>query len=392
MEPMNCTAKLTGEKLELWVGSQAPDLAKFAGAFYADVPKDNVTVHSTFLGGGFGRRSATDFVAEAAAIAKESSLPIQLIWSREDDMQHDVYRPAAMAKFKVGLNKNGLIDSWTVKRSGPQIMPYTLDNIIDGVMPSFLPNGMVDWMSKAGYSIFDSLTVDHASVEGLYEDYDAPHKSSDHVTVDPGLPLGYWRSVGHSYSGFFKESMMDEIAALQKQDAVEFRLKHLKNNPKLANTLKVAAEKAGWNKPLPNGHFHGVATHASFASYASQIAEVSVKNNQLTIHKIVCVIDCGLAVNPDIVSAQMESGIIYGLSAALYGEITLKEGAVQQTNFHDYAALRINETPEIEVVIIESDEAPTGVGEPGLPPVAAAVANGIFAATGKRLRSLPLKL
>jgi CO/xanthine dehydrogenase Mo-binding subunit len=392
MEPMNCTAKLTGDKLELWVGSQAPDLAKFAGAYYADVPKDNVTVNSTFLGGGFGRRSATDFVAEAAAIAKESGLPVQLVWSREDDMQHDVYRPAAMAKFKVGLNKEGMVDSWTVKRSGPQIMPYTLDNIIDGVMPSFLPNGMVDWMSKAGYSIFDSLTVDHASVEGLYEDYDAPHKSSDHVTVDPGLPLGYWRSVGHSYSGFFKESMMDEIAALQKQDAVEFRLKHLKNNPKLANTLKVAAEKSGWNKPLPNGHFHGVATHASFASYASQIAEVSVKNNQLTIHKIVCVIDCGLAVNPDIVAAQMESGIIYGLSAALYGEITLKDGAVQQTNFHDYAALRINETPEIEVVIIESDEAPTGVGEPGLPPVAAAVANGIFAATGKRLRSLPLKL
>ena len=392
MEPMNCTAKLTGDKLDLWVGSQAPDLAKFAGAFYADVPKDNVTVHSTFLGGGFGRRSATDFVAEAAAIAKESGLPVQLVWSREDDMQFDVYRPAALAKFKVGLNKEGLIDSWTVKRSGPQIMPYTLDNIVDGVMPSFLPNGMVDWMSKAGYSIFDSFTVDHASVEGLYEDYDAPNKSSDHVTVDPGLPLGYWRSVGHSYSGFFKESMMDEIAALQRQDSVEYRLKHLKNNPKLANTLKVAAEKAGWNKPLPKGHFHGVATHASFASFASQIAEVSVKNGQLQIHKITCVIDCGLAVNPDIVKAQMESGIIYGLTAALYGEITLKDGAVQQSNFHDYPALRINESPDIDVVIIDSDDAPTGVGEPGLPPVAAAVANGIFAATGKRLRSLPLKL
>ena len=392
MEPMNCTAKLDGDKLELWVGSQAPDLAKFAGAYYADVPKDNVTVHSTFLGGGFGRRSATDFVAEAAAIAKASGLPIQLVWSREDDMQFDVYRPAAMAKFKVGLNKEGLIDSWTVKRSGPQIMPYTLDNIVDGVMPSFLPNGMVDWMSKAGYSIFDSLTVDHASVEGLYEDYDAKHKSSDHVTVDPGLPLGYWRSVGHSYSGFFKESMMDEIATLQKQDAVEYRLKHLTSNPKLANTLKVAAKTAGWKQPLPKGHFHGVATHASFSSFASQIAEVSVKNGQLHIHKVVCVIDCGLTINPDIVKAQMESGIIYGLTAALYGEITLKDGAVQQSNFHDYPALRINESPEIEVVIIESDDAPTGVGEPGLPPIAAAVANGIFAATGKRLRSLPLKL
>jgi CO/xanthine dehydrogenase Mo-binding subunit len=392
MEPMNCTAKLTGKKLELWVGSQAPDLAKYTAAFHADVPKDNVTVNSTFLGGGFGRRSSTDFVAEAAAIAKKSGLPVQLIWSREDDMQNDYYRPAAMARFKIGINKDGLIDSWTVKRSGPQIAPYMFDDLIDGMMPSFLPNGMVDWLSKASYSIFDRLIVAGPSVEGLYEDYDAPHKSSDHVTVDPGLAIGPWRSVGHSYSGFFKESMMDEIAVLQKQDAVEFRLKHLTNNPKLANTLKVAAEKAGWNKPLPKGHYHGVAVHESFSSSVTQIAEVSITNNQIQVRKITCVIDCGLAVNPGIVKAQMESGIIDGLSAALYGEITLKDGVVQQSNFHDYPALRINESPEIDVVIIDSNDAPTGVGESGLPPIAAAVANGIFAATGKRLRSLPLRL
>lgn len=392
MEPMNCTAKLTGDKLEIWVGSQAPDLAINAAAYYADVPKDNVTINSTFLGGGFGRRSVTDFIAEASAIAKVSGLPVQLVWSREDDMQNDFYRPAAMAKFNIGLNKAGLIDSWTVKHSGPQIIPYVLDSVIDGALPSFLPNAMVDWLSKAGYGLYNSLLVDNTSVEGLHEDYDAVHKSSDHVTVDPGLPLGFWRSVGHSYSGFFKESMMDEIAASQKQDAVEFRLKHLKNNPKLANTLTVAAQNAGWNKPLPKGHYHGIATHTSFHSFVSQVAEVSVSNNQLHIHKVVCVIDCGLTVNPDIVKAQMQSAIIYGLTAALHGEITLKNGAVQQSNFHDYPALRMNETPEIDVVIIDSDDAPTGVGEPGLPPIAAAVANGIFAATGQRLRSLPLKL
>lgn len=392
MEPMNCTAKLTGDKLELWVGSQAPDHAQTTAAHYADVPKDNVTVNSTFLGGGFGRRSNADFVAEAAAIAKESGLAIQLIWTREDDIQHDMYRPAALAKFNVGLNKEGLIDSWTVKRSGPQILPYMMDEALDGMMPDFLPNGMVDWLSKAGYGLFDSLFVDPSSVEGLYEDYDAPHKSSDHITVDPGLPLGVWRSVGHSYSGFFKESMMDEIANLQQQDAVEFRLKHLTNNPKLANTLKVAADKAGWNKPLTKGHHLGVAAHTSFSSFVTQIAEVSVENNQLLIHKVVCAVDCGFTVNPDIVKAQMESGIIYGLTAALYGEITVKDGVVQQSNFHDCPALSFNESPDIEVVIIDSDDAPTGVGEPGLPPIAAAVANGIFAATGKRLRSLPLKL
>lgn len=392
MEPMNCTVKISGNHLELWVGSQAPDLAKLAAAFYADLPKDNITVNSTFLGGGFGRRVNSDFVAEAVAIAKASGFPVQLVWSREDDIKNDFYRPAAMVKFSVGLNDDGLIDSWNVKRAGPQIMPYAIDDVIDGVMPGFLPNAMVDGLSKVGYRLYESFLVDHASVEGLYEDYDAPHKSSEHVTVDPGLPVGPWRSVGHSYSGFFKESMMDEIAALQQQDAVAFRLKHLNNNPKLANTLSVAAKQAGWNKPLPKGHFHGVATHESFSSYVTQIAEVSVHNNQLKIHNVVCVVDCGLAVNPDIVKAQMESGIIYGLSAALHGEITLKDGAVQQSNFHDYAALRINESPNIEVVIIESDDAPTGVGEPGLPPIAAAVANGVFAATGKRLRSLPLKL
>jgi CO/xanthine dehydrogenase Mo-binding subunit len=186
--------------------------------------------------------------------------------------------------------------------------------------------------------------------------------------------------------------MMDEIAAIQNQDSVEFRLKHLKNNPKLANVLSVVAEKSGWNKPLPKGHYQGVAVHASFSSFVAQVAEVSVVDNQLFVHKVVCAIDCGLAINPDIVKAQMESGIIDGLSAALYGEITLKNGVIQQSNFHDYPALRINECPEIDVVIIDSNEAPTGVGEPGLPPIAAAVGNAIFAATGTRLRSLPLKL
>ena len=392
MEPMNCTAKLADNRLELWVGCQSPELAKNLAAYYAHVPAENIIIHSTFLGGGFGRRSESDFVAEAAAIARASNLPIKLCWSREDDLQNDSYRPASMARFTVSLNKAGLIDSWTVKRAGPQLMPYAIDNVVDGIMPSILPNSLVDWMSKAGYRLYNSLLVDHTSVEGLYEDYDAPHKSSDHVTADPGLPVGAWRSVGHSYSGFFKESMMDEIAALQNQDSVDFRLKHLKNNPKLANVLKVAAEKAAWNKGLPKGHYQGVAVHASFSSFVAQIAQVSVVNNQLFVHRVVCAIDCGLAINPGIVKAQMESGIIDGLSAALYGEITLQDGVVQQSNYHDYPALRIHESPEIDVVIIDSDEAPTGVGEPGLPPIAAAVANAIFAATGTRLRSLPLQL
>jgi len=392
MEPMNCTAKFNGDKLEIWTGCQSPDVAKNLAAFYGDVSKDDVTVHSYYLGGGFGRRAVVDFVAEAVSIAKASGLAVQLIWSREDDTQHDYYRPASLAKFEIGLNAEGNIESWNVKRAGPNIMPYTIDQVADAMLPSFLPNGMVDWISKAGYGLFDGITVDPSSVEGLFEDYDAPNKSADHVTVDPGLAVGFWRSVGHSFSGFFKESMMDEVAIIQNQDPVEYRLRHLKNNPRLANALSTAAKKAGWGKPLPKGHFHGVAIHHSFFSYVAQVAEVSVENNQIKVHKVTCAVDCGMAINPDIVRVQMESGIIFGLTAALYGEITLKDGAVVQSNFHDYPMLRMHESPEIDVVIIDSQEAPSGVGEPGLPPIAGAVANAIYAATGKRLRSLPLKI
>ena len=392
MEPMNCTVKIVGNKVDVWVGSQAPGLVKSIAALFADVSTDDVTVHSTFLGGGFGRRSGSDFVAEAAAIAKQSKLPVQLIWSREDDTQHDLYRPASLAKFDIGVNKDGTIHSWNVKRVGPNIMPYLMDETVDALAPGFLPNAMVDWISKRGYGLFDGLVVDPSSIEGLYEDYDIAHKNVQHVTVDPGLPLGFWRSVGHSFSGFFKESMMDEVAIAQRQDPVDYRLQHLKNNPRLAATLKLAAKKANWGQPLNKGHFHGVATHESFGSYVSQIAEVSVNNKQIKVHKVTCVIDCGTVVNPDVVKEQMESGIIFGLTAALYGEITLKDGVVEQSNFHDYPMLRMNESPEFDIHIIDSKEPPMGVGEPGLPPIAPAVANGIFAATGERLRSLPLRL
>jgi CO/xanthine dehydrogenase Mo-binding subunit len=392
MEPMNCTVKIENSKVDVWVGSQSPGMANNIAALFADVSKDDVTVHSTFLGGGFGRRSASDFVAETTAIAKATKLPVQLTWSREDDTQHDLYRPASLAKFNIGLNADGTIKSWHVKRVGPNVMPYMMDEAVDAMAPGFMPNAMVDWLSKRGYGLFDGWVVDPSSIEGLFEDYDSPNKHVDHITIDPGLPLGFWRSVGHSYSGFFKESMMDEVAADQKQDAVTYRLKHLKHNPRLAHVLKLAAEESGWGKPLAKGRFHGVATHSSFGSFVAEVAEISVKDNQISVHKVTCVVDCGTAVNPDVIKAQMEGGIIFGLTAALHGEITLKDGVVEQTNFHNYPMLRMNESPEFSVIVVDSNEAPTGVGEPGLPPIAAAVANGVFAATGKRLRSLPLKL
>ncbi|GAB3110600.1 xanthine dehydrogenase family protein molybdopterin-binding subunit [Aestuariicella hydrocarbonica] len=391
MEPMNCVVHLQGQRGELWVPTQAPDVAQAIMSEHSGIDRDKIQVHSTYLGGGFGRRGFHDFVAEATQIAKLSGEPVQLIWNREDDTQNDYYRPAAMADFEAGLDTNGQLQSWTVKRAGPNVLPYMFDEAMGAVLPDFLPQPMVEWASKRGYGIFDGWTVDSSSIEGLYEDYTIEHKEVRHVTVDPGLRCGFWRAVGHSFSGFFAESFMDELATLAGEDPLTFRLRHLDDNPRLKHVLSLAAEKAGWGAPKP-GRFLGLAAVASFQSYVAEVAEVSVDNGQIKVHKVTCAVDCGRVVNPDMVRTQMEGGIIYGLTAALYSEITLKNGAVEQGNFHDYPMLRMLESPDIDVHMVDSEEPPTGVGEPGLPPIAPAVANAVFAATAQRLRRLPLKL
>ncbi len=391
MEPMNCVVHLQGDRAEVWAPTQAPGLAQQIAAERSGIDRDNIQIHTTFLGGGFGRRAFHDFVAETTAIAKLAGVPVQLVWSREDDMQNDYYRPAAMAELKAGLDDQGKLLSWSAKRSGPNIMPYMIDEALGMLLPEAVPQSIVDWLSKRGYGVFDGWKIDPASVEGLHEDYTVANKSVDHVTVDPGLRCGFWRSVGHSFSGFFVESFMDELALKSGQDPLAFRLKHMEDNPRLKHVLTLAADKAGWGQAQP-GRFLGMAAVKSFESYVAEVAEVSVENGALKVHKVTCAVDCGRVVNPDIVRTQMESGINYGLTAALYGDITLKNGAVQQTNFHDYPMLRMNDAPEIDVILVDSEEPPTGVGEPGLPPIAPAVANAVFAATGQRLRSLPLKL
>lgn len=392
MEPMNCTVKLEQDRCEVWVGSQAPDAARATVASIVELDRDQVTLHSTFLGGGFGRRASLDYIEQAAQIAKASGgIPIQLVWSREDDMQHDYYRPASLARFEATLDDKGNLDAFCVKRAGPNILPYSMEEYLPTMTPQFM-EGVGQWAGKKTHSVFKSLLVDPTSVEGLFEDYDAPNKEVRHVSFDPGLAAGVWRSVGHSFSGFAKESFIDEIAHQTQQDPVQFRLNNSQQDARFARTLKLAAEKAGWSTPEFSGASQGVAVHSSFASVAAQVAEVSIVNGAIKVHRIVCAVDCGTAVNPDIVKTQMESCINFGLTAALYSEVTLTDGVVQQTNFHNYPMLRMNEAPKIEVYIVPSDEAPTGVGEPGLPPVAAAVSNAIFAATGQRLRSLPLKI
>ncbi len=399
MEPMNCTVQIKGGPqeeriMEIWIPTQAPGVAAQIASEFTGISRENIQIHTTFLGGGFGRRLGHDYLAQASQIALATGETIKLIWSREDDMQNDYYRPASWANFKAGLDENGNLQSFNVKRAGPNILPYFVDEALGAMLPEALPNGFVDWLSKRPYGIFKNWMADESGLEGLYEDYQVTNKEVRQVTVDPGLRLGFWRSVGHSFSGFFKESFIDELAHETRTDPLEFRLKHLNTNPRLKNVLQLAAEKAGWNsnKQIQPGRYLGLAAHKSFNSYVAEVAEVSVEGNQINVHKVTCVVDCGVAVNPDIVKAQMESGINFGLSAALYQEITLKNGVVEQSNFDDFPMLRMSEAPEINVIIVDSEEAPTGVGEPGLPPIAPAVANAIFAATGKRLRELPLRL
>lgn len=391
METMNCTVKVNGNRAEVWVPSQAAGLSQEIAHEYLGIDRDNIVVHTTLLGGGFGRRANQDYVAEAASIAKAAGVPVQLVWSREDDMQNDFYRPASMVRMQAGVDGEGNITAWTAKRSGPNIMPYSMDEAAGLLLPQFMPQGFVEWISKRGYGIFDGWQVDHSSIEGLYEGYDVENKAVRHVTVDPGLRVGFWRSVGHSFSGFFAESFMDEVAHATGQDPVSIRLDHTHDQPRKRKVIEIAAEKSGWGQ-TKKGISQGVAAVTSFNSYVAQVADVSVENNQIKVHRVVCVVDCGRAVNPDMIKAQMESGIIFGMTAALHGDITLDKGAVVQSNFHDYPLLRMQEAPEIEVHIIDSDEAPTGVGEPGLPPIAAAIGNAVFTATGQRLRQLPLRL
>ena len=392
MEPLNCTVEINGDACAIYLGTQNVQASAGAAVYYGDFDADKVKVHPAFLGGGFGRRGLGDDVAEAVLIAQKTGRNIQLVWSREDDMSNDFYRPAALVRMQAGVSEQGLIETWAVRRVGPNIMGYMLDEWVDALAPGYLNKGFVDWLSKLGRPIFNRFIADPSAGDGIYSDYDAPNKAVRHVTQDPGLRTGFWRSVGHSSNAFFKESFIDELAQSAGIDELDFRLANMKNNPRLTEATQLVAAKAGWGKTLPEGHFHGLATHSSFGSAVAQIAEVSIKGTQIIVHKVTAAIHCGMVVNPGIVRDQVEGGIIYGLTAALHGEITLVDGVIQQSNFHNYPMLRMADAPEVEVHIVESQEHPEGVGEPGLPPLAPAVANAVFKASGQRLRDLPLRL
>jgi isoquinoline 1-oxidoreductase subunit beta len=363
MEPMNCTADVRRDSAEVWASTQIQTAAMGVTAKITGLHPDKIQIHTMYLGGGFGRRGGDDFVGEAVEISKAIGKPVKLTWSREDDMQHDLYRPASYAKFAAALDQDGWPVAWDTRV----------------VCPSFggLRNG-----------------VDRTSVEGIIDlEYRIPNFHVDYHPPDVDIPTTYWRSVGFSQNCFFSESFLDELAVASGKDPFEFRRKLLADpkSRRLLGVLELAAGKAGWGKPLPAGHGRGIAVVNNIGSYNAQVAEVSIEKGKLRVHRVVCAVDCGHAVNPAGIEQQIQSGIVYGLSAAMKGSITIERGRVVQGNFNHYDVLRIDEMPVVEVYIVPSQAAPGGIGEASTPSIIPAVANAIYAATGKRLRKLPIR-
>jgi isoquinoline 1-oxidoreductase beta subunit len=371
MEPLNCTVEFRGDSAEIWCGSQFQTVDQAAAAKVLGLPPEKVTLNTMPAGGGFGRRAnpASDYVTEACEIARAVKVPVKVVWTREDDIRGGYYRPMYVHRVEAGLDAGGAIVGWSHTIVGQSILKGT----------AFEP-----YLVKDG--------IDHTSVEGAADTpYDIPNLAVTLHTPQTVVPSLWWRSVGHSHTAFVMETMVDELAAAAGEDPVAFRRKLLAKQPRLVAALDLAAQKAGWGKPLPKGRGRGVAVHESFGSVCAQVAEVSIEKGEVKVHRVVAAFDCGLVVNPLTVEAQVQGAIAFGLSAALHGAITLEDGRVRQSNFHDYRVLRMSEMPVVEVHIVPSTaDKPTGVGEPATPPIAPAVANAIFAVTGKRPRVLPL--
>ena len=371
MEPLNATAHVRADGVEIWAPTQFQGVDVMNAARVAGVTPDKVTIHTTLLGGGFGRKANpfSDFIVEAVEVSKAAGVPVRVVWTREDDMRGGFYRPRVLVTAKVGLDAAGKLASWE-----NQIVSQSIG----------LGTPLEGMLVKDG--------VDGTQVEGLADlPYAVPNVRVDWHVAPTGVPVLWWRSVGHSFTAFVKETLIDDAARAAKRDPIDYRIELLAAHPRQVAILKLLREKSNWGH-APSGRFHGVAIHESFESITAHVAEISVKAGVITVHKVTVVVDCGFAVNPAGVRAQVMSAVIYGLSAALSGQITFKNGRVEQSNFHDYTVVRMNEAPVVETHIINSGAKMGGIGEPGLPPLAPAVGNAILAATGKRLRSLPFKL
>jgi isoquinoline 1-oxidoreductase subunit beta len=372
MEPLNCTAVVRADSCEVWASTQMQTGSRAVAAQTTGLPPEKVAINTMYMGGGFGRRGGVDYVAETVEVAKAiPGTPVKLTWTREDDTQHDTYRPAAYVKFSGALDANG----W----------PTAL--VANMACPSFGNGTAADTAFGGGGNRPDGLAV-----EGLSDfEYAFPNMHVDWRRADAGIPTSFWRSVGYSQNAYFLEGFVDELAEAGGKDPVEVRRHLLANSPRMLAVLNTVAEKSGWGKPAA-GHYQGVSVCNHIGSYFASVAEISLDKGKVRVERVVCAADCGAVVNPAIVRQQMESGIVYGLSAALTGAITIDHGRVVQSNFNDYRVLRINDMPKIEVYAAPTDNAPGGIGEGSVPLIAPAVCNAVFAATGKRIRRLPLTL
>jgi isoquinoline 1-oxidoreductase subunit beta len=374
MEPLNCTVKIDGDRCEIWTGTQFQTGDQGAAAHILGITPDKVTIHTMFLGGGFGRRAnpASDFVSEAVIVAKAAGVPVKVVWTREDDMRGGFYRPSYVHRIQTGLDEHGKPVAWDHVVVGQSIIAGT------PFEPMLVKHG-----------------IDGTSVEGLAE---SPYlEGTDALRVSlhsprTAVPVLWWRSVGNTHTAFAMESMIDEAAHAANQDPLAYRLALLKDKPRHGALLSLAAEKAGWSSPPPAGHARGLAIHESFGSIVAQVAEVSVEHGHIRVHAVTCAVDCGTVVNPLGIEAQIQGSVVFGLSAALHGKLTLAGGKVQESNFHDYPVLRMYEMPRVAVHIMPSKAKMGGIGEPATAPIAPAVANAVFALTKQRLRSLPLRL
>jgi isoquinoline 1-oxidoreductase subunit beta len=373
MEPLNCAVDLRADSCEVWTGSQFQTMDRLSAAKVAGLPPEKVQLHTTFLGGGFGRRAnpQSDFVVEAVHVAKAAGAPVKVIWTREDDMAGGWYRPAFLHAIEGGIDANGNAVMWRSRLVGQSIMAGTM---------------FAAMMMKG-------KEYDPASVEGVDDlPYEIPNLTVESHQAEIGVPVQWLRSVGHSHTAFATECFVDELAGLARKDPYQFRRALLQKHPRHLGVLDLAAQKAGWGTPLPPGMGRGIAVHFAFESYSAHVAEVSVEDGNVRVHRMVCAIDCGQYVNPGIIAAQTEGGAIFGASAALFQELTFDKGRLQQTNFNSFPVMRMNECPQIETHIVDNQEKSGGIGEPGVPCAAPAIANAVFAVTGKRIRKLPIRM
>ena len=405
MEPLNATVHVQADRCDIWVPSQGPDMARQIACDRLGLSREQVWVHTTFLGGGFGRRFMWDFVAEAVEVARNFSVPVQLVWTREDDIRNGYFRQLTVHRMRGALNADGAISAWDHRQvaapTGQLLMPPTLSTLLPESLSVARRARIGEWLGRKTVSWMGAFQAREGAINVPYA---IANRRFIQFVNDPGVPVSIWRSVGNSYNAFVVESFIDELAAAAGADPLEFRRARLQQHPRHLAVLGRLEREAGWEPSAVDAKAEnpagleirsgrGVAIFESFGTIVGQIADVSVESHGLIrVHRVSCVVDCGIAVNPDIVRQQMESGIVFGLTAALYGEINIDNGQVRQSNFHDYRMVRMHDAPAIDVHIVESDADPTGVGEPGTPVIAPAVANAVFAATGRRLRSLPLDL